>query len=709
MKQLKLANSKIKCKKISKVKHEDVQEATSSTETPTERKGYADLRSVMDYTLPFELIYSGVENDSYYNILYDMGIRNFLMSYHYIQNKHIKMKERFSGSNVRLFIDSGAHTYQNDPKYLEYDIDYWEKHLQGYLRWVEKNREFIFAIASFDFENVVGPEVVDRWNKEYFEPFMIRTGIPVCFVWHQDSYQTWDFYCKRYPYVGFSSVNTDGVSIDMDEYKDRLRVAENNGAVVHGFGMTRTSMLTELPFYTSDSTTWLVGLQYGEINYWRDTKMSRLKKDAWKGQYLDSLCSKYNLDRELLLKEDVTEIIKANVHAFIDAERFIQTRLKAMMYWRKEKAKKNDIDDMSIYPPVDVLTGSGSLSEYAKGMNINPEAREVDDLVFCATLLINRGKPPYKEVYEEWSSNNFDSVVSQLHDKYINRIVPDTDTALQDLITFFSECVSGDKDTLLLIDTNFDRVLKERDDYIEDEPEYEEVDISPEEVKVRLAQCLPAPGDEYNGDIEKLDEEVYRQADIVPTWGPDGKLLKGQTKVRKPKQVYSSKFPKFACDTCYAAQRCKEYKPGYVCAFQKMFNRFDTRNQSDIIASIQGIVNHNMVRMQRAMIMEVMNGTIDPVVSQLMDTNVRYMQMLNQLYENSSAEILRQSRIVRSDGTVEEHTQVQNPQSGGIMEKLFSSLAQNNSKDDEDDIVEADVIDVTPKEKNERYQNIEED
>ena len=42
------------------------------------------------------------------------------------------------------------------------------------------------------------------------------------------------------------------------------------------------------------------------------------------------------------------------------------------------------------------------------------------------------------------------------------------------------------------------------------------------------------------------------------------------------------------------------------------------------------------------------------------------------------------------------------------MEKLFSSLAQGSQKDDED-IVEADVIDVTPKEKNERYHNIEED
>ena len=138
-----------------------------------------------------------------------------------------------------------------------------------------------------------------------------------------------------------------------------------------------------------------------------------------------------------------------------------------------------------------------------------------------------------------------------------------------------------------------------------------------------------------------------------------------------------------------------------------MFQRFDTRDQGDIIASIQGIVNHNMVRMQRAMIMETMNGTIDPVVSQLMDTNIRYMNMLNQLYAQSNAEVLRQSRVIRSDGSVEESVHIQNPQSGGIMEKLFSSLANSPQKDE--DIIDADVIDVTPKEKNERYKNLEEE
>lgn len=248
-------------------------------ETPTEKvRNYSSLRDVMDYKQPFKIIYSGVENESYYDILYELGIRNFLMSFHYIQNKHISMS-RFVDSNVRLMIDSGAHTYQNDPKYGEVTEKEWEEHLQKYLRWADRNKDHIFAIANFDFENIVDPRTVDRWNREYFEPFMLRTGIPVCFVWHQNSYQSWEFYCKRYPYVGFSSVNTEGVSIDLSEYKEKIKVAENNDCLVHGFGMTQTNMLTQLSFYTVDSTTWLVGLQYGEINYWDKTNhMTRLKK-----------------------------------------------------------------------------------------------------------------------------------------------------------------------------------------------------------------------------------------------------------------------------------------------------------------------------------------------------------------------------------------------------------------------------------------------
>ena len=693
---------------VMKLKSSKLLPKSESNKTvPKEEKRYSNLREIMDRQTPFKIIYSGVENESYYDILYDAGIRNFLMSYHYIQNKHISMS-RFEDTNVRLFIDSGAHTYQNDPKYADMSLAYWEEHLKKYLKWVERNKDHIFAIANFDFENLVGAQTVDKWNKEYFEPFMLRTGIPVCFVWHQNSYQTWEYYCKRYPYVGFSSVNTEGVAIDLPEYKEKLRTAERNDSLVHGFGMTRTNMLTELPFYTVDSTTWLVGLQYGEINYWTPSnKMSRLKKDKWKGEYLDDICSKYHLSPDLLLQEDVTELIKANIGAFIDAERFIHTRLKSMMYWMKSRTVKVDVDNLpsDFFPNPDWFTSPNTLEavSYAKKMNINPELPE-QELVNCIwdlTAFLNWDNPEYAEVKGGYTPE----LISELHDTFINRIVGSDEEKIQDLVGFYRECLSGENDKLLQLGTNFDRVVKEREHYIEDDDE-ELVDISPDEVKSRLRAILPDSADSENApEIDALDEEIYRKADIVPVFDENGLFVKGQTAIKRPKKVYSNKFPKFACDTCYAAAKCPEFKAGYVCAYNKMFNRFDTRSMADIIQAVQGIVEHNMARMQRAMIMEVMNGTIDPVTSQLMDTNIRYMQMLKQMYELGSPEVLRQTHIIRADGSEEKTTSITNPQSGGILEKLFSMNVGKATE--EERIIDAEEAEIvrTP---NERYE-VEED
>ena len=113
-----------------------------------------------------------------------------------------------------------------------------------------------------------------------------------------------------------------------------------------------------------------------------------------------------------------------------------------------------------------------------------------------------------------------------------------------------------------------------------------------------------------------------------------------------------------------------------------------------------------MARMQRAMVMEVMNGTIDPVTTQLMDTNIRYMQMLKQMYEFGSPEVLRQTRIIRADGSEEQTTSITNPQSGGILERLFGNMTQEDPSKKEE-IIEVEAEEVGKK--NERYQNLDED
>lgn len=691
--------------KIKRVQLDGGYEAPEEAVKEKSKTAYTDLRQVMDYTRPLTIFYSGVEYESYLDILYDLGIRNFLMSYEYLKGKGIHQLKKYP--DMHLFIDSGAYTYNQDPKYAEYTIEQWEKQIEEYLAWAEKHKNQIFAIADLDIQYLVGYEKVVEWRKKYFEPFMLRTGLPVCFIYHEEGLDIWEYMCKRYPYVGIS-LNIDR-EVDETELRNKFKIAEKHNALVQGMASTRTGMLTQYPFYTVDSTTWNVGLKYGEISVWTGNKMSRIKKADFKEKafpYIDRYDLPFNHD--LILEEDKTEMIRVNAYAFVQAEKFIQERLKSLMYWFKARAVKVDVDNLpdDFFPPVEWFNSQpevDSLKEYARKMNINPELpdKECFNMIFDMTAFVTWGNEEYDSLRDGYTPE----LLSRLHDTFVNRIVASDEERIADLQQFFKECLSGENDKLLQLGTNFDRIVKEREHYIEDDDE-ELVDISPEEVKSRLRAILPDSADSENApEIDALDEEIYRKADIVPVFDENGLFVKGQTAIKRPKKVYSNKFPKFACDTCYAAAKCPEFKAGYVCAYNKMFNRFDTRSMADIIQAVQGIVEHNMARMQRAMIMEVMNGTIDPVTSQLMDTNIRYMQMLKQMYELGSPEVLRQTHIIRADGSEEKTTSITNPQSGGILEKLFSMNVGKATE--EERIIDAEEAEIvrTP---NERYE-VEED
>ena len=648
------------------------------------------LWDIVDHEQDFHMLYSGVEDERNFDILYDMGIRNFLMSYQYVQNRHMNV-DKFSGLGIKFFIDSGAYTYMSDSKYADYTIEDWEKQIERYLRWVKKHSDIVFACASLDIEALVGGEQVQKWNEKYFEPFMLETGIPVCFVWHEDSYLTWERHCQRYPYVGVSGGVDDTFEKDL---RDKLRIAEKYNTVVHGMAMTKTSLLTSLPFYTVDSTTWLVGLQYGEVNYWTGKKMTRLKKDKWKGNMLPKLVS-LGFDEQKLLEEDNTEMIRVNVHAFMEAEEYIQKQCKARMYWLRPKGNKrteSDLDSIE-YPSPEWISDpeiqNAEWEKYADLFNVSKEDRvQALNCIIDITCFMNWDNPAYADFINRVYTPE---VIKQIHDLFINRIVQSDEERVSDLIQFYKENLLGDSDKLLLLGTNFDRVVKERETYITDD-EYETVDVSEMEALNALSKYLPeATEGSPAPEIDSLDDEIFAEEGIIPVRDEHGHFLKGQKQVLKPKKMYSKKFPKLACDTCYAAQKCPEYKAGYACAYNKIFDKFDTRDMGDIIQAMQGIVDFSLGRLQRTMMFEMLEGGLpDPNVSAMMDQSMRYLGQLKAMYENGSTEVLRQTKILRSDGTQEMTTQVTNPQRGGILEKIFGDLGKSD-EDKKEDIVDADI------------------
>lgn len=655
----------------------------STSETQVKSK-YNNLREVMDLNRNFSMMYSGVEDDNNFQILYDMGIRNFLISFHYVQKKHLNVA-RYEEMGIKFFVDSGAYSFISNLEFQDYTVEQWEKYIESYLRWIEKHSTIVFAFANLDLEYLVGGDKVQEWNEKYFEPFMLRTGIPVCFVYHDNATKfTWEQYCQRYPYVGISWGGLDTQGNDIGYGTAKLKVAEKYGAVCHGMAMTQTALLTKLPFYTVDSTTWLVGLQYGEINFWTGQKMSRLKKDKWKGSMLSQVVSK-GFDEQKLLDEDKEEMIKVNVHAFIEAEQFVQDRLKSRMYWlRPDKVERTESGLNSIeYPPVEWLenasTDGENWEEYAKTFNITTADRGLAiDNIIDLTIFMNW----YSDDYAEFRDRVYKpELIKDLHDTWVNRIVSSEEERVEDLIDFFKECLMGKSDKLLVLGTNFDRLVKERDSYVDD-TEYDYEDVSDMEISNLGAKYLPAPKEGSPApEIDDLDDEIFRENEIIPVRDEKGHFLKGQRKVARPKKMYSNKYPKMACDTCINAQSCPEYKAGYVCAYNKMFERYNTRDMGDIVQAMQGIADYSLVRLQRAMINETMNGGLpDPAVSNLMTQAMGLMTQMQRLYETGSQEVIRQTKVLRSDGTQETTTQVSNPQAGGILEKIFGDMS---SKDDE--------------------------
>ena len=661
----------------------------NSTKEDQQKPKYTSLREVMDYTKPLTIFFSGVENEFYLDTLYDLGIRDFLMSYEYLKGKGFNTFKKYK--DVRLFIDSGAYTYQNDPKYEEYTEEQWVKQIQEYLAWAKKHKDNIFAIADLDLQYLsnVGYEKVYEWRKTYFEPFMLETGIPVCFIYHEDGLDQWEYMCKRYPYVGLS-LAIDKVENGSNQLREMFKIAEKHNALCQGMASTNTKMLTQYPFYTVDSTTWNAGLKYGEISVWTGTKMTRVKKTDFETKAFP-LIQNYegaSFDFDLIREEDKTEMIRVNAYAFVLGEKFVRERLKSKMYWLKSRATKQSVSELpSDFFPTPVWFDNydlPTLKDYARKMNINPEYEEVYNCVYDMTTFLNWDNTSYDSMIKEYLEND-GSIITQLHDLYINRIVSTLDEKVEDLIKFFTDCLEGNNDTLLQLGTNFDRMVKERDVYVTDE-EYDMADVSDMEIQNTLSKYLPAPIEGSPApEISDLDDEIFREEGIEPVRDAQGRFIKGQRQVLKPKKLYSNKYPKMACDSCINAQKCPEYKAGYACAYNKMFERFNTRDMGDIIQAMQGIVDFSMMRLQRGMLIETMNGggLPDPSVTGMMNQTMSYLTQLQRMYETGSQEVIRQTKIMRADGTQEMTTQVSNPQSGGILERIFGGMSADN-KDEQD-------------------------
>src|SRR3712207_5172379 len=97
----------------------------------------------------------------------------------------------------------------------------------------------------------------------------LHDALPICM-------EGWEEMCRKYSYIGMPN---HGYSVQV--LSKMFRIARKYNTRVHGMALTVTNILQKIPFYSADSTTWLVGQQFGECCYFDGRGMKRLERNQW--------------------------------------------------------------------------------------------------------------------------------------------------------------------------------------------------------------------------------------------------------------------------------------------------------------------------------------------------------------------------------------------------------------------------------------------
>jgi hypothetical protein len=659
--------------------------------------------------IPTSIIISGVESNTYWDIVVNKcEMKTVLMSYHYLQGKPKgfladRMKkyelesDLISGQkkySVSILIDSGAHTFFQSDEWGEKEESFWDDYLTKYTAFVRDNKDYIFACANLDIEGLVGIDKVNEWNQKYFKP-LEDEGIQVCYIWHAERGNSgWEDYCDKHSYIGISMEND---TVTVQQLMRYLTIAKKTNTRVHGMALTKTEIMVRVPFFSCDSTTWLVGQQYGELNWFNGRKMQRLSKQEWQRMYKTKLLKEpFNADWDRLIngmggRGDTYELLRLNVIAYRLAEEHIRDRLKSKMYWMqtgysssKPEKELRSIEDIELPEKEWYFGEADGYQKYLSELEIDPQSFSKDEAVnilYFFYMFLKNDSDALDEIEDE--------VLINYAKQLLGGSIDNRDDAIEGLREYYIGNATGERNDFREEEVE-SNAPQERQKYVEEDA-FAVIDLSEEQIFRNNSTLLPPPKPDDMPEVTAYDEELKNHG-ITITRDSTGRFIKGQQKVRKPKNVYSDLYPKLACNTCYKSGDCPQYKAGFVCAFDKMFKRFDSRNLEDVVESMQGMANFNMERLQRAMLFETLDGGMPtPEVTGLIDQNIRIMEKMKELIDHTPKAVLEQRRILKADGSEETTTTMNvNPTSGGILSQIFGADDSKKKKPSKnDDIIDA--------------------
>ena len=176
-----------------------------------------------------------------------------LLSYWYYKDVDLDVlfQKFFHPPYPEVFADSGAFSAKTQGKSVD---------LSAYCVWVNKWRHLITTYANLD---VIGNAQASLENQKEME----KQGLSPIPVFHTG--EPWNFldsYIEQYPYIGLG-----GMVPYMREAEKVIPwlvscfKRAKGKSVFHGFGCTSWRVISVLPWYSVDSSSWGQGFRYGQV------------------------------------------------------------------------------------------------------------------------------------------------------------------------------------------------------------------------------------------------------------------------------------------------------------------------------------------------------------------------------------------------------------------------------------------------------------
>lgn len=254
-----------------------------------------------------KFFFAGAEADNFRELLDKVGAKNSLVSYF-----SYKKVEKIKDGEV-VFLDSGAFTAFTQGKVINID---------KYIEYLKTYKDKYFVYANLD---VIGDPEKTLENQRYIEMSGVLP-LPTIHFGADEKYL--HLYAKSYDYIALGGLVPHAKDkVKLQWWLDKcfailIPYILDKKLKVHGFGVGAAEILKKYPFYSADSTGWLIGGKFGTIVTWDDQKFKVLSgahyqdKDTYlkRGGNLTQLTETYegrlehNIKEYLKMEKDITRL-----------------------------------------------------------------------------------------------------------------------------------------------------------------------------------------------------------------------------------------------------------------------------------------------------------------------------------------------------------------------------------------------------------------